>query len=305
MPEPEIILSISKVGIHLNCGGDYLERSFGTPCTKIYYVESSDEILRSIKLFIPRGVYDEYCVTNMLISKFDFSSMTRVEVTSLDGHVLFLSGTTRLCCSAKELGYARGWVYFTQPREMSFCKYDLEDKTFMLSMPCPDLPKPWFSPNWLMIPTTLCRDDDSSNTKVIENSSLAISPIRPRTSINNDDDEKEDDIEEARPPWHTLSEDILWFLSSYLSPLDYTHLRAVCRNYRSVFPIKDWRKFCSTRTLRTNVLSPWMVFPKDNESVYSFINPVHNDENYLTSIPELLKGLTIRCTKERRLVTHV
>ncbi|RZC43962.1 hypothetical protein C5167_036911 [Papaver somniferum] len=164
MPEPEIILYISKVGIHLNCGGDYLERSFGTPCTKIYYVESSDEILRSIKLFIPIGVYDEYCVTNMLISKFDFSSMTRVEVTSLDGHVLFLSGTTRLCCSAKELGYARGWVYFTQPREMSFCKYDLEDKTFMLSMPCPDLPKPWFSPNWLMIPTTLW-DDDSSNTK--------------------------------------------------------------------------------------------------------------------------------------------
>ncbi|MCL7034772.1 hypothetical protein MKW94_029827 [Papaver nudicaule] len=128
--------------------------------------------------------------------------------------------------------------------------------------------------------------DGGNKAKAVEKSSLAISPIRTGTSINSDDD-KED----------VLIEDILWFLSRYLSPLDYIHLRAVRSDYRSVFPVVNWRKFCSPRSLQSTVLSPWLVFAKDNASVYSFINPVHNDENYLTRIPELLKGSTIRFSK--------
>ncbi|XP_026450464.1 uncharacterized protein LOC113350531 isoform X2 [Papaver somniferum] len=265
-----------------------------------YYVVSCDEIFRINKIFITRGVY-QYCVTNMMVSKLDLSSLSWVEVTSLDDRVFFISNTTKLCCSAKELGFTRGCVYFTQPDEMSFYMYDLEDKTVMLSLPCPDLPKPWFSPNWLMIPSTICKDDDDrrsgtepvsgnnsdggNSTKAIEKPSLEISPIR-----------RNNDTEEARP-LDILNEDIVLFISSYLSPLDYIHLRSVSRNYLLVFPLVNLRKFCSTRSLQTTVLSPWMVFAKDNESVYSFINPMHNDENYLAGIPELLKGSTIRFSK--------
>ncbi|KAI3944284.1 hypothetical protein MKW98_016514, partial [Papaver atlanticum] len=63
----------------------------------------------------------------MVISKLDFSLMSWVEVTSLDDHVFFLNRDTQLSCSAKELGFMRGCVYFTQPNEMSLYKYDLED----------------------------------------------------------------------------------------------------------------------------------------------------------------------------------
>ncbi|XP_026450469.1 F-box/kelch-repeat protein At1g57790-like isoform X2 [Papaver somniferum] len=187
--------------------------------------------------------------------------------------------------------------------------YDLEDKTVMLSLPCPDLPKPWFSPNWLMIPATIWNNEDrqrgtefmsgnnsdgGNNIKAMEKLSLEISTIRTVTSINSD--AEKEDIEVVMP-WDRLSNDIVWFISSYLSPLDCLHFRAVCRNYQSVLPIVNWRKFCYTRSLRTTVPSPWMVFPKDNESVYSFINPMHNDENYLTSIPEVLKGSRIHYSK--------
>ncbi|KAI3872308.1 hypothetical protein MKX03_019575, partial [Papaver bracteatum] len=118
-----------------------------------------------------------------------------------------------------------------------------------------------------------------------------VSPTRIRT--NRDNDDEKEDFEQARP-WDILGDDLVWFLSSNLSPLDYVHLRAVCRNYRLVFLIGNWRRICSTRSLKTTLLSPWLVFSKDNESVYSFTNPVHNDENYLTSIPKLLKGSTIQ-----------
>lgn len=86
----------------------------------------------------------------------------------------------------------------------------MEDKSVLLSVPCPDdLPKPWFSPSWLMIPNTQRDNDDvgregtesisannSGGAKAMEKSSLAIWPIRTRTNINNDDEKEV--IEEAR-----------------------------------------------------------------------------------------------------------
>ncbi|RZC52917.1 hypothetical protein C5167_021344, partial [Papaver somniferum] len=153
----EPVLSISKIDVSYNIKYDSIGGIFDSRVLT-YYVESADEIFMIRKFFIIRGVYQD-CVTNMVISKLDFLTMSCVEVTSLDDHVLFISSNTRLCCSAKELGLTRGCVYFTQPGEMILYKYDLEDKTIMLSQPCPDLPKPWFSPNWLMIPTTFWNAD--------------------------------------------------------------------------------------------------------------------------------------------------
>ncbi|KAI3849668.1 hypothetical protein MKW98_026582 [Papaver atlanticum] len=263
-----------------------------------YYVESFDEIFKIARVFVTRGVY-EYYVTNMVIAKLDFSSMSWVEVKSLDDHVLFLSHSSALCCSTKELGFRRGCVYFTQNEEMSLYKYDLEDKSIMLSLPCPDLPEPWFPPEWLMIPTTFRVQDRGRGTECVLDNNCdggnSMKEMDKGTSINNDDEEK--DIEEARP-WVTLDDDVMWSISSHLSPLDYVHLRAVRRNYRSVFPLVNWRRSCPTRSLQTTELSPWLVFAKDNEAVYSFINPIHNNENYLMSIPELLKGSTIRFSKD-------
>lgn len=90
------------------------------------------------------------------------------------------------------------------------------------------------------------------------------------------------------------NDDIVWFISSYLSLLDHIHLRAVCRNYGLAYPLKKWRRFCCTMSLQTTALPPWLVFAKDNESAHSSINTMHNDENYLMGIPDMLEGSTIR-----------
>ncbi|KAI3877676.1 hypothetical protein MKW98_020157 [Papaver atlanticum] len=280
------ILCVNKFAVSF----DFRHAAIGAICVL-------DGIFKIDKVFIGRGVY-EYCVTNMVISKLDFDSMAWVEVKNLDDHVFFLNRTTRLCCSAKELGFPRGYVYFTQPDEMSFYKYDLEDKSIMLSLPCPDLPNPWFSPNWLMIPTTLrvggrrrvtedmlCNKDDGSQVlKAVEN----------RIDLKNDD--KKLDYQDARH-WVLQNDHMVQLISDYLTPLDYIHFRAVCRNYRSIIPLVNCSRSCSTKCLDATSLSPWMVFSKDNEAVYSFINPMHNNENYLMSIPELLQGSTIRYSK--------
>ncbi|KAI3849663.1 hypothetical protein MKW98_026577 [Papaver atlanticum] len=292
------ILSVTKIEVSDDIRGYTVGGIFDTQ-TETYYVESFDEIFRIERIFLARGVY-EYYVTNMVIAKLDFSSMSWVEVKSLDDHVLFLSHSSALCCSTKELGFSRGCVYFTQIEEMSFYKYDLEDKSLLLSLPCPDLPQPWLSPEWLMISTTFSRVDDKRRGTECGlgnngDGGNSMKKMEKRTSINTTDEMK--DTEEARP-WVTLTDDLVWSISSYLSPLDYIHLRAVRRNYRSVIPSVNWRRFRPTRSLQIADSSPWLVFAKDNEAVYSFINPMHNDENYLMSIPELLKESTIRFSKD-------
>ncbi|XP_026412744.1 uncharacterized protein LOC113308499 isoform X2 [Papaver somniferum] len=290
------ILSIAKFEVSDDIKGYTVGGIFDT-LTETYYVESFDEIFRITRVILPRGVY-EY-VTNMVIAKLDFSSMSWVEMKSLDDHVLFLSHSSALCCLTKELGFRRGCVYYTQLEEMSFYKYDLEDKSILLSLPCPNLPQPWLSAEWLMITTTFRVDDKRRRTECVLGNNgdggTSMKKMEKGISINTGDEKK--DIEEARP-WVTLTDDIVWSISSYLSPLDYIHLRAVRRNYRSVIPLLNWRRFCPSRSLQTADLSPWLVFAKDNEAVYSFINPMHNDENYLMSIPELLKGSTIRFSKD-------
>ncbi|XP_026439809.1 uncharacterized protein LOC113338645 isoform X2 [Papaver somniferum] len=248
----DTILSMCKIEVSDDIRGYTVGGIYDTQ-TETYYVESFDEIFRIERIFLTRGVY-EYYVTNMVIAKLDFSSMSWVEVKSLDDHVLFLSHSSALCCSTKELGFSRGCVYFTQIEEMSLYKYDLENKSIMLSLPCPDLPKPWFPPEWLMIPSTFRVDDKGRGTNRIGTERV----------LDNDDEKK--GIEEARP-WVTLDDDVVWSITSHLSPLDYIHLRAVRRNYRSVFPLVNWRRSCSTRNLQPAELSPWLVFAKDKEAV--------------------------------------
>ncbi|XP_026413648.1 F-box/kelch-repeat protein At1g57790-like isoform X2 [Papaver somniferum] len=290
------ILSIRKFQVSDYIGGYTVGGIFDTRM-ETYYVESFDEIFRIKKVILTRGVYDY--VTNMVTAKLDFSSMFWVDVKRLDDHVLFLSQSAALCCLTKELGFTQGCVYFTQLEEMSFYKYDLEGKSIMLSVPCPDLPQPWLSPEWIMIPTTFRVGDKRRGTECVFGNSGdrgdSMKEMEKGANLNTDEEKK--DIEEARP-WVTLGDDIVWSISSYLSPLDYMHLRAVRRTYRSVFPVENWRRFCPTRSLKTTDLSPWLVFAKDNEAVYNFINPMHNNENYLMSIPELLKGSTIRFSKD-------
>ncbi|XP_026393263.1 F-box/kelch-repeat protein At1g57790-like isoform X1 [Papaver somniferum] len=106
------------------------------------------------------------------------------------------------------------------------------------------------------------------------------------------DDEKED-TEERRLGIMPL-DDLVWLVSNYLHILDYIHLRAVSKTYRAMMNL---RRSSSTRTFRTTDLSPWLVFSNYDRSIYNFVNPLHNNEKYLISIPEIVKGSSISFSK--------
>ncbi|KAI3937199.1 hypothetical protein MKW92_053150, partial [Papaver armeniacum] len=125
-----------------------LENSF-----EAYWMESFGEIFRICKSCISRGIFRS-CVTSIVVSKLNFSSMAWEEVKSLDDYVFFLSYNTQLSCLASDLGLSKGCVYFTQRGEMSLYKYQVEDDSILLSLPCLDLPAPWYTPEWMMISAT-------------------------------------------------------------------------------------------------------------------------------------------------------
>ncbi|KAI3859512.1 hypothetical protein MKW98_027109 [Papaver atlanticum] len=229
------------------------------------------EVFRIDRFYIPRGDYKS--LTNIVISKLDFASMAWEEVNSLNDYVFFLSKDSQLCCLASELGLPKGCVYFTQLGEISLYKYDLEDKSVLLCLPCPDLPTPWSSSEWLMI-------------RRIGNSTV--------TGTSVDKDANKEDIVEVRPSFID-NEDMVRLISDQLHTVDYIHLRAVSKKYRSMWSL---RRSSSNKIVRTTDLSPWLVFVNYDQDVYNFVTPMHNNENYLMNIPEVLKGFTVRFSKD-------
>ncbi|XP_026414874.1 uncharacterized protein LOC113310418 isoform X3 [Papaver somniferum] len=263
---------------------------------QLYYIESFGEVFQICRFYFPRGTY-ENCVTSILVAKLDFSSMTWEEVKSMDDYVFFLSENTQLSCLASELGLSKGYVYYTaHDEEISLYKYDLEDNSILLPLPCANLSAPCYAPEWLMISATPRFNHSVRTTDHVlgkdEHIHKVIRVTENRT-VDKDGENKKQDVKEARP-WIMLSDDhMVWLISNYLHPLDYVHLRGVSKKYRTML---DLRRSSSTRTVQTTDLSPWLVFPK-HQAVYNYINPMHNKENYLMNIPNLLKGFRIRFSK--------
>ncbi|KAI3873865.1 hypothetical protein MKW98_001514, partial [Papaver atlanticum] len=112
-------------------------------------MESFGQVFTIDRYYIPRGVFK--FLTNIEIAKLDFSSMAWEEVKSLDDYVFFLGHDNQLSCLASEMGLSKGCVYFTRHGEINLYKYDLEDKSVLHCLPCPHLPTPWSSADWLMI----------------------------------------------------------------------------------------------------------------------------------------------------------
>ncbi|KAI3964097.1 hypothetical protein MKW92_035895 [Papaver armeniacum] len=152
----EVFISTDSITITETIGGGLFRTFFQ------YFVESFGEVFRIRKWSIPRGIYSN-CICDIEIWKLDFASMAWENLKSLDDHVFFISYHTQLSCLASDLGFLKGCMYYTQEEEMSLYKYDLEEQSIVLSLPCPDLPTPWFQPEWLMI-TTTPRVDDKRQT---------------------------------------------------------------------------------------------------------------------------------------------
>ncbi|KAI3894453.1 hypothetical protein MKW92_017641, partial [Papaver armeniacum] len=171
-------------------------------CSHSYYMESFGEVFRIDRYLIQRGDYAHF-ITRIIVSKLDFSSLTWEEMKILKDHVFFISyfHDTLLSCLASDLGLSKGCVYFTLKCDLSLYKYDLEDESILLSLLCLDIPTPWMSPRWLMIPATSRVDDSRTTTDLMlgedEDIEKVIKATESRTgTVDKDEDKK--DTEQAR-----------------------------------------------------------------------------------------------------------
>ncbi|XP_026450243.1 F-box/kelch-repeat protein At1g57790-like [Papaver somniferum] len=216
------------------------------------------------------------------------------EVSSFGDHVLFSGKSTTACCSAAELGFNRGCLYYTLPEDQSLYKFELEG-TGTVTLPCLKLPTPCFSSDWIMMPTTFRVGEQ-------ERSELMLNRREERdfiTSIGvrlNNKCENQGEVNQ-QGPWSILQDDTLLKTASYLHPIDYKQFRLVCKAIRSNLPI--FKQTPTSGTILSNrYVSPWLVFSVNNEcTVYNFVDPMHNNENYFMERP-LLKGAIIRFQKD-------
>ncbi|KAI3835221.1 hypothetical protein MKW98_020337 [Papaver atlanticum] len=231
-----------------------------------------------------RGYLNLVVSTN--VSRMDFSKMSWEEVHTLGDTVLFLGQTTKCFYSAAELGLRKGCLYYTLPNYQTFYMFDVEDKCTTPILPCSNLPKPWYSPQWITMP--LPTVSVAIEGTIIENVS---SKVRQETYTIKAKATEQIICEDEPRPWGGINVDIVDRIASNLHPVDFLHFRAVCQANK--LPII--KQISGAK--RSTYLTPWLLFSTENATRYNFVDPMRNNEKYLMNLPELLAGAIIRCQK--------
>ncbi|OVA03999.1 Protein of unknown function DUF295 [Macleaya cordata] len=242
---------------------------------RTYYVESFDELF-----IVEKHYYSKELVT-LQILRMNFSLMTLEEVKSLGDHVLFLGLSTIASCSAADLGYTNGCVYFMESYDKSLYTFDLEDASISVTLPCPNLPTPWITPEWVIMPMTVRvpdgrRSEHLQKRRRMEN--VIIETEENKTSINDNEKEGKKNNEEELEQAGTCC-----------------ILNAGCKACRSAIPAVKW-KTASIKITQTTSLSPWLVFLKKDDAIYNFVDPVRS-EKYIVNLSEFLLGAKIHFSK--------
>ncbi|RZC50306.1 hypothetical protein C5167_018742 [Papaver somniferum] len=148
-------------------GCPVLQHAAGSTCSlKSYQVESFDDIFQvnisySIKNLNKPGAP----ATVVQVQRLDLSLMAWVEVKSLGDDVLFIGGENNASCSAADMALKRGCVFYTAPEDKSLNIFEPEDDGITVIFPFSKLPTPWFSGDWIMIPTLTRRTGGRKRTE--------------------------------------------------------------------------------------------------------------------------------------------
>ncbi|XP_026419619.1 F-box/kelch-repeat protein At1g57790-like [Papaver somniferum] len=220
------------------------------------------------------------------------------EVNSLGDHVLFIGTKGTAVCSAAEVGFAKGCLYFTLEENQSLCKFEVESTSNSAILPCLNLPAPWGLADWIMIPNGRKREDDMEGKDEAEKN--VIKAVEREAHVFSNDEggkhvgvDNEGDLEKPRP-WYTLIEDMVESIADCLHRLDYAHFRSVCKANLALMPM---RKLTSTCATRGTYPSPWLMFSRDHGcAIFDFVNPMHNNEKYFLNLSDLV-GSVIRFQK--------
>ncbi|KAI3857184.1 hypothetical protein MKW98_010598, partial [Papaver atlanticum] len=136
-----------------------LQHAAGSTLSLNYYeVESFDDIFQ-VNIFFSlnlRNLNNPHARASAVqVQRLDLSLMAWVEVKSLGDNVLFVGGQINATSSAADMALKRGCVFYTEPGDKSLYIFELEDDGITVILPFSKLPTPWFSGNWIMIPTLI------------------------------------------------------------------------------------------------------------------------------------------------------
>ncbi|XP_026403622.1 F-box/kelch-repeat protein At1g57790-like [Papaver somniferum] len=225
--------------------------------------------------------------------------MEVTEVNTFGDHVLFLSNTTSFGCSAAELGLSKGCLYYALDEDQSLHKFEVESNGNSIILPCLNIPTPWYTSSWIMVHDNKHHRKENMFGKDEELKAILDNKTS-RTGNDKNKGEREESHnrgqhQEAAIPWDILNRDMVGLIAkNYLHRLDYIHFRLVSKVNLAVMPMVKQTSPCTTRCTD---LSPWFVFSRDKcHNVFNFVNPTHNDENYLMHLSDLV-GATIRFQK--------
>ncbi|XP_026396476.1 uncharacterized protein LOC113291121 [Papaver somniferum] len=289
------------------CGFFQFRGARGESMCLVHFVECCDEFFKININYNERGF--EKVVTSILVMRLDFTLMQWKVVSCLSNHVLF-AGRNTAYCFISDLGLTRGCLYYTLSEDQGLYKFDIEDTAESVILPCLKMPTPWFSSSWITLPNGRGRKDGASGKDEEEKCHILEGGKKTSTIRSYDEtvnkNENASQVEKHNPwhleeekPWCILNGDTVQLIASYLHPVDYVHFRSINKANREVMPVVKSRFIHTTQTFETGNLFPWLVFSRDNSSaMYNFINPIHNNENYLIKFSELLVGATIRYQKD-------
>lgn len=250
------------------------------PALERHYVQCCNEVFQVIKVYESGSRIID--IASMMIMKMNFCLMDWEEVKDLGDYVLFLGRETTTSCLASDLGLSRGCVYYTQSDDGNVYRFDSEKGIITVTLPCPNLPRPWFSPEWLMLPpvddrnirdTSSCREVEDMNNGQKEN----------KMSKSRSDDEEED-LEEMEKFPIILSKEMLEMIEAYLHPMDYMRLRSTSKAAHSLMHKPNWQ-YADIR--QDTSLYPLLVFLTKYDGVFNFVDPMNMmNEKYLMNLSE-------------------
>ncbi|KAK2969812.1 hypothetical protein RJ640_028092 [Escallonia rubra] len=220
---------------------------------------------------------------NIHIFKLDFSSMTWEEVKSAQNRVFFIGGgyQSSLSCPAVEPDTEGNYIHFMFPEFIkSLYSYNIEDKSILLSLLCPDVPTPCHNPVWLIPQRRLIDECQANRTTGKEEQGRKEEEIEVRERGNDEmiDVEKKGGLTDGH--LMNLSYGILELIADRCIPIGYMKFRATSKCFRSAIPPVQWRT--ASARLQTHTLSPWLVLYDKNKRIMTFIDPQFGDRYFIT-----------------------
>lgn len=272
-----------------------------------YWVESCGLVYQFTIWVWPLDVKKH--IIKVEVWQLDLCNMIWVPVEYLGNRTFFLGRHCSTWCwagtghdpSSKGGNFESNCVYLLiRGLDTILYSYRLQDHSFTLLLPCPDLQTPFCSPSWVMpphqrilVPSELCK-------QLVEK---AENYLNGRANVV---EHRELELQEPNKTQDNLlcelPSDMIPLISKYLHLFDYLNLRASCKTFHSTVPLDQWRE---------NKPLPLFMFSKNDNALCELRDPCRNDSYYVvishtpavpTGIEFSKDGWLVLCTEGESLM---